>query len=153
MAQGDLKTFDYYPFKAGKKLYDNVNDTFKYAFITDAYSTVSKALADPTLASFTEVAAGGNYTTGGNALPGNVWNIGVLSPGITNLDFTDISLTKLAGSPTTAKTMLIINSTATNDCYHAIQLGVNDGDAIDLVNNDLTVTFSPGGTLAVAVTA
>lgn len=148
MVQGDLKTFDYYPFKAGKKLYNNVTDTFKYAFITDAYSTVSKATVDPTLASFTEVAAGGNYTAGGNSLPGNAWTI---AGGVSKLDFTDISLTKLASSPVTAKTLLIINSTATNDCYHAIQLGAADGDAIDLVNNDLTVTFNAAGTVNITV--
>tara|TARA_R110002012_G_scaffold198074_3_gene366796 strand:+ start:1526 stop:1978 length:453 start_codon:yes stop_codon:yes gene_type:complete len=150
MAQGSLKTFDYYPFKAGKKLYNNATDTFKYAFITDAYSTVSKATVDPTLASFTEVSAGGNYSSGGNALPGNTWTI---AAGVSKLDFTDISLSKAASSPTTAKTLLIINSTATNDCYHAIQLGAADGDAIDLVNNDLTVTFNAAGTVNITVTA
>ena len=150
MAQGSLKTFDYYPFKAGKKLYNNVTDTFKYAFITDAYSTVSKATVDPTLASFTEVSAGGNYSSGGNALLGNAWTI---AAGVSKLDFTDISLSKAASSPTTAKTLLIINSTATNDCYHAIQLGAADGDAIDLVNNDLTVTFNAAGTVNITVTA
>ena len=150
MVQGSLKTFQYYPFKAGKKLYDNVNDVFKYAFVTDAYSTVNVATVDPALASFTEVAAGGNYTAGGNALPGNAWTI---AAGVSKLDFTDISLTKQASSPTTAKTLLIINSTATNDCYHAIQLGATDGDAIDLVNNDLTVTFDAAGTVNVTVTA
>ena len=150
MAQGDLKTFDYYPFNAGKGLYNNVTDSFKYAFITDAFSTVSKATVDPALASFTEVGAGGNYTLGGNALTGNAWTI---AAGVTKLDFTDISLTKLASSPTTAKTLLIINSTAGNDCYHAIQLGVLDGDAVDLVNNDLTVTFNAAGTVNITVTA
>tara|TARA_R110002051_G_C8563421_1_gene474548 strand:+ start:304 stop:756 length:453 start_codon:yes stop_codon:yes gene_type:complete len=150
MAQGSLKTFDYYPFKAGKKLYNNATDTFKYAFITDAYSTVSKATVDPTLASFTEVSAGGNYSSGGNALPGNAWTI---AAGVSKLDFTDISLSKAASSPTTAKTLLIINSTATNDCYHAIQLGAADGDSIDLVNNDLTVTFNAAGTVNITVTA
>ena len=150
MTQGDLKTFEYYPFKAGKKLYDNVNDTFKYAFVTNAYSTVDTATVDPTLSSFTEVSAGGNYSAGGNALPGNAWTIG---SGVSKLDFTDIALTKLASSPTTAKTLLIINSTATSDCYHAIQLGVLDGDAIDLVNNDLTVTFNAAGTVNITVTA
>ena len=148
MVQGDLKTFEYYPFKAGKKLYNNVTDVFKYAFITNAYSTVSKATVDPTLASFTEVAAGGNYTVGGNALPGNAWTI---AAGVSKLDFTDITLTKAASSPATAKTLLIINSTATNDCYHAIQLGAADGDAIDLVNNDLTVTFNAAGTVNITV--
>ena len=152
MAQGDLKTFDYYPFNAGKKLYDNINDTFKYAFITDAFSTVSKAEVEPDLSSFTEVGAGGNYTAGGNALPGNTWTIGVVSAGVTAMDFTDISLTKQASSPTTAKTLLIINSTAGNDCYHAIQLGAADGDAVDLVNNDLTVTFNANGTVNITVT-
>ena len=150
MTQGDLKTFQYYPFKAGKKLYNNTTDVFKYALITDAYSTVSAATVDPTLASFTQVAAGGNYTAGGNALPGSAWTI---DAGVSKLDFTDISLTKLAGSPATAKTLLIINSTATNDCYHAIQLGVADGDAVDLVNNDLAVTFNAAGTVNVTVTA
>jgi len=150
MAQGDLKTFDYYPFNAGKKLYDNINDTFKYAFVTDAFSTVSKAEVEPDLSSFTEVSAGGNYSAGGNALAGNAWTI---AAGITKLDFTDISLTKQASSPTTAKTLLIINSTAGNDCYHAIQLGAADGDAVDLVNNDLTVTFNVNGTVNITVTA
>ena len=150
MEQGDLKTFDYYPFNAGKKLYNNSTDSFKYAFITDAYSTVSKAEVEPDLSSFTEVGAGGNYSSGGNALPGNAWTI---SGGITKLDFTDISLTKQASSPTTAKTLLIINSTAGNDCYHAIQLGAADGDAVDLVNNDLTVTFNVNGTVNITVTA
>ena len=144
MAQGDLKTFDYYPFNAGKGTYNNVTDTFKYAFVTNAYSTVSKATVEPDLSSFTEVGAGGN------ALPGNAWTI---AAGVTKLDFTDISLTKQASSPTTAKTLLIINSTAGNDCYHAIQLGVLDGDTIDLVNNDLTVTFSANGTVNITVTA
>ena len=150
MAQGDLKTFDYYPFNAGKGTYNNVTDTFKYAFVTDAYSAVSKATVEPDLSSFTEVGAGGNYSAGGNALTGNAWTI---AAGVTKLDFTDISLTKLASSPTTAKTLLIINSTAGNDCYHAIQLGVLDGDAIDLVNNDLTVTFNAAGTVNITVTA
>ena len=150
MSQGELKTFDYYPFNAGKKLYNNVTDTFKYAFITDAFSTVSKAEVEPDLSSFTEVGAGGNYSAGGNALAGNAWTI---AAGITKLDFTDISLTKQASSPTTAKTLLIINSTAGSDCYHAIQLGVLDGDAVDLVNNDLTVTFNVNGTVNITVTA
>ena len=150
MAQGSLKTFQYYPFKAGKKLYNNTTDVFKYAFITDAYSTVDVATVDPTLASFTEVSSGGNYSSGGNALPGSAWTI---AAGVSKLDFTDISLTKAASSPTTAKTLLIINSTASNDCYHAIQLGAADGDAIDLVNNDLTVTFNANGTINATVTA
>ena len=152
MPQGTLATFDYYPFNAGKKLYDNVNDSFKYALITDAFSTVSKAAVDPDLADFTEAAAGGNYTSGGNALPGNAWTIGVVGAGITALDFTNISLLKNASNPITAKTLLINNSTATDKCYHKIQLGVNDGDAVDLVNNDLTVTFAADGTVNVTVT-
>ena len=150
MAQGSLKTFDYVAFNAGKGLYNHSTDTFKYALVTDAYSTVSKATVEPALASFTEVGAGGNYTAGGNALPGNAWTI---AAGVSKLDFTDISLTKLAASPTTAKTLLIINSTVGIDCYTAVQLGVNDGDAIDLVNNDLIVTFNANGAYNVTVTA
>ena len=153
MAQGDLKTFDYYPFNAGKKLYNNSTDSFKYAIVSNAYSTVNKAFVDPSLSDFTEVSAGGNYTSGGNALSGVVWAIGTVSAGVTSLAFSNVSLTKHASNPTTGKTLLINNSTASNKCYHAIQLGAADGDAVDLVNNDLTVTFNVNGTVNITVTA
>lgn len=153
MAQGDLKTFDYYPYNAGLKLYDNSADSFKYAIVTDDYASVSKATVDPTLASFTEVAAGGNYTAGGNALTGTAWTIGAVSAGVTALDFTDISLLKAAGNPITGKTMLIDNFTAGDRCYHAIDLTSDGTTAVDLVNNDLTVTFNVNGTVNITVTA
>ncbi len=149
MAQGSLKVFDYVAFNAGKQLYNHATDTFKYALITDAYSTVDKATVEASLSSFTEVSAGGNYSAGGNALTGNAWTI---AGGISKLDFTDISLSKSAGSPTTAKTLLIINSTVGSDCYAAVQLGAADGDAVDLVNNDLTLTFNANGAYNVTVT-
>jgi hypothetical protein len=148
MARGDLKTFEYYPYNAGLAQYNNTTNSFKYAFITDTYAATDIATVDPTLASFTEVAAGGNYSAGGNALAGNAWTI---AAGVTKLDFTDISLSKAASSPTTAKTLLIINSTVTNDCYHAIDLTSDGTTAIDLVNNDLTVTFNVAGTVNIAV--
>ena len=150
MARGDLKTFQYYPFNAGKKLYDNVNDAFKYALITDAYASVSVSTVDPTLASFTEAAAGGNYTSGGNALGGNAWTI---ASGVTKLDFTDISMLKAAGNPGTAKCLLIINATAGNRCYHVIDLTSDGTTAVDLVNNDLSVAFNVNGTVNISVDA
>ena len=153
MAQGQLQTFDYYPYNAGLKLYNNSTDSFKYALLTDAFASVAKATVDPTLASFTEVAAGGNYTAGGNALAGNTWTIGVVGAGIVGLDFTDISLLKDAGNPTGAKTLLINNSTAGDRCYHAIDLTTDGTTAVDLVNNDLTVTFNASGTVNITVTA
>ena len=153
MARGDLKTFQYYPYNAGRKLYDNINDSFKYAIITNTYASVSAATADPTLASFTEVTAGGNYTAGGNALAGNTWAIGSVSPGISSLDFNDISLLKDAGNPITGTTLLINNSTAGDRCYHAIDLTTDGTTPVDLVNNDLTVTFNANGTVNATVTA
>jgi hypothetical protein len=150
MARGDLKTFDYYPYNAGLKLFNNSTDSFKYALVTDAYSAVLKTTVDPTLASFTECAAGGNYTAGGNALAGAAWTI---AAGVSKLDFTDIALTKAAGNPATAKTLLIINSTAGNRCYHAVDLTSDGTTAVDLVNNDLAVTFNANGTLNATVTA
>jgi hypothetical protein len=153
MARGDLKTFDYYPYNAGLKLYNNSTDSFKYALLTDTYASVGKATVDPTTASFTEVSAGGNYSSGGNALAGVAWTIGVVSAGVTALDFTDIALTKLASSPTTAKTMLINNSTAGNRSYHVIDLTSDGTTAIDLVNNDLAVAFAANGTVNITVTA
>jgi hypothetical protein len=153
MARGDLKTFDYYPYNAGLKLYNNSTDSFKYALLTDTYVSVGKATVDPTTASFTEVAAGGNYSSGGNALAGVAWTIGVVSAGVTALDFTDIALTKQASSPTTGKTMLIVNSTAGNRSYHVIDLTSDGTTAIDLVNNDLAVAFAANGTVNITVTA
>lgn len=152
MARGDLKTFQYYPFNAGKKLYDNVNDSFKYAIINDAWATVNPGEVDPTLSTYTEATAGGNYTAGGNSLPGNVWAIGTVSAGVTSLDFTDISMLKAAGNPTTGKTLLINNFTASDRCYHAIDLTSDGTTAVDLVNNDLTVTFNANGTVNATVT-
>jgi len=153
MARGDLKTFDYYPYNAGLKLFNNSTDSFKYAIITDTYASVLKTAVDPTLASFTEVGAGGNYTAGGNALAGAAWTIGVVAAGVTGLDFTDVSLLKAAGNPTTGKTALIINSTSGNRSYHAIDLTSDGTTAVDLVNNDLTITFNVNGTVNATVTA
>tara|TARA_R110000850_G_scaffold124143_1_gene242227 strand:+ start:442 stop:903 length:462 start_codon:yes stop_codon:yes gene_type:complete len=153
MAQGSLKTFQYYPFNSGKKLYDNVNDAFKYALTTNAYSTVGVATVDPTLASFTEATTGGNYIAGGNVLSGNVWTFGVIATGVTALDFDDITLLKDPSNPSDAKTMQIMNSTAGSRCYHVVQLGVADGDAVDLTTNDLIVTMNANGTVNVTVTA
>lgn len=153
MAQGDLKTYQYYPYNAGLKLLNNSTDSFKYGLTTDAFSACDVASVDPTLATFTEATPGGNYTAGGNTLTGNTWAIGSVSAGVTSLDFDDITLLKDPSNPTNAKTLQIINSTAGNRVYHAIQLGAADGDAVDLVNNDLTVTFNANGTVNITVTA
>ena len=153
MPRGDLKTFQYYPFNAGKKLYDNVNDSFKYAIINDTYASVLASTVDPTLVTFTEAAAGGNYAAGGNSLPGNAWTIGIVAAGVVGLDFTGISMLKAAGNPTTGKTLLMNNFTAGDRCYHAVDLTVDGTTAVDLVNNDLTVTLSANGTVNVTVTA
>ena len=153
MARGDLKTFDYYPYNAGLKLYNNETDSFKYAIVTDAYAAVLKTAVDPVLTSFTEVGAGGNYSAGGNALAGVAWTIGVVAAGVTALNFTGVSMPKAAGNPTTGKTVLIINSTATNRGYHAIDLTSDGTTAVDLVNNDLTITFNANGTVNATVTA
>lgn len=153
MARGDLKTFDYYPYNAGLKLYNNSTDSFKYAIVTDTYASISKAAVDPTLASFTDAPAGGNYTAGGNALAGAAWTIGTVAAGVTALDFTDVSMLKSAGNPTTGRTVLIINSTAGNRCYHAIDLTTDGTTAVDLVNNDLTIAFNANGTVNATVTA
>ena len=142
MARGDLKTFDYYPYNAGLKLYNNSTDSFKYAIVTDTYASVLKTTVDPVLTSFTEVGAGGNYSAGG-----------VVSAGVTALAFTNVSMLKAAGNPTTGKTVLIINSTATNRGYHAIDLTSDGTTAVDLVNNDLTITFNANGTVNATVTA
>lgn len=150
MARGDLKTFDYYPYNAGLKLFNNSTDTFKLAIVTDAYAAVLKTATDPVLTTFTECAAGGNYAAGGNALAGNAWTI---AAGVSKLDFTDFSMLKDAGNPTTGKTAIILNFTGGVRAIHAIDLTSDGTTAVDLVNNDLTITFNANGTLTATVTA
>ncbi len=150
MARGDLKTFDYYPYRAGLKNYNNSTDTFKLALLTTAYASVDKAQVDPDLSDWAEATAGGNYTAGGNALPGNTWTI---AAGTSKLDFTDFTMAKHASNPANVKTALIINSTAGNHAYNAIDLTSDGTTAIDLVNNDLNITFNANGTMNVSVTA
>ena len=150
MARGDLKTFDYYPYNAGLKLYNNSTDTFKMAIITEQFSAVNVAFVDPTLSDYTDAAAGGNYTAGGNALPGNAWTI---SAAVSKLDFTDFAIAKDAGNPTTGKTALIINFTGGVRVIHAIDLTTDGTTAVDLVNNDLSIAFNADGTFTATVTA
>jgi len=151
--RGDLKTFDYYPYNAGLKLFNNSTATFKLAIVTDAYASVLKAAVDPVLGDFTEATPGGNYTVGGNALPGNAWTIGAVSPGVTALDFTDFAMSKDASNPTDGRTAIIVNSTGGIRTIHAIDLTTDGSTAVDLVNNDLTITFNANGTLNATVTA
>lgn len=153
MARGDLKTFDYYPYNAGLKLFDNSTDTFKLVLSTIAYGTVDKAAVDPILTTYTECAAGGNYTAGGNALANPAWTIGVVSAGVTALDFDAFSMLKLAGNPITAKTALVMNFTGGTRHIHAIDLTTDGTTAVDLVSNDLSITFAAGGTVNITVTA
>ena len=148
MARGDLKTFSQYPYNAGLGLYNNSTNSFKYALLTDEYAAVSKDLANPALASFTEATAGGNYTVGGNALANPVWD---LTAGVTKLDFDNASLLKDPSNPTDAKTLLVINSTVSNQAYNLVDLTVDGTAAVDLVNNDLTVNWNANGVFNVVV--
>lgn len=148
MARGDLKTFSQYPYKAGLGSYNNSTDTFKLALLSDAYGDISADDATANLSAFNEVAAGGQYSAGGNALPGNTWSI---TGGVTKLDFTDFSMSKGQGNPVGVKTALIINSTSGSDAYHVIDLTTDGVTAIDVQNNDLNITLNANGTVNITV--
>lgn len=128
------KQFKDYLDSEGEGLINNLTDTFKLVLVSNAYSTIDENAANPNLASFTQVAAGGNYASGGVAITatytGDV------------LDFTDVSIAKAAGSPTNAKTAIIYNQTADKACQ-AIDL--NAGADVDLVNDNLNITIAAGG--------
>ena len=148
MAQGQLKVFAYYPYQAGLGAYNNSTDTFKLALLTDAIGDIDENQVSPTLASFNEASGGGQYSAGGNALPGASWNF---NAGVTNQDFTDFSMNKGQGNPTGVKTALIINSTAGNHAINVIDLTTDGTTAIDVQNNDLNIQFNADGTFEVTV--
>ncbi|URC15441.1 hypothetical protein JLT2_73 [Paraglaciecola Antarctic JLT virus 2] len=150
MARGDLKTMNYYPFNAGLKLFNNSTDTFKLAIVTNQFSTVDVNFTDPALSDYTDSSTGGNYTAGGNALPGNAWTI---SSAVSKLDFTDFAMVKAAGNPSAVKTALIINATAGSRVIHAIDLTTDGSTSVNLVNSDLAIAFNADGTFTATVTA
>lgn len=144
MAQGDAKQFRDYPLEAGTGDYNNTTDVFKMALLTDTYASVSVDLTNPVLSNFTEASAGGNYPAGGLTVSGVTWT---RTAGITKLSHSAISMLKNASNPANVRTALLINTTASNSAYVAVDLTTNGTTPVDLVNNDFTITANASGVI------
>jgi len=147
MAQGDLKLFEEFSKNIGDGSHDMDSDTFALIFIT-TLPVVSEA--SPDRADFTEVTAGGGYSTGGIVLTTTYTEAG----GTATFDSsTNPAFTAAAGSPTDIVAGLLVNNThsGSNDAVGFIDMTVDGGSTpISLVAGDITVTWNASGVFTLA---
>ncbi len=99
--------------------------------------------ATPALADYTEVTAGGNYSTGGVSL-GTLGSIITEAAGVVTADSaTNPSWATNGSNPTNAVAALIVNTTQSNQAWGFINL--NGGSAVNMSTTDLTVTLHANG--------
>jgi len=143
MAQGDLLTFEEFRKNIGDGSHDLDTNAFSLIFIT-TLPVVGQATPDR--ADFTEVTAGGGYSTGGVTLTGVTW---LEAAGVATFDSSlDVVFTAAAGSPTNIVAALIVDDThaGSNDAIAFIDMTVDGGSTpISLVAGNITITFNASG--------
>ena len=153
MAQGTFALFHEFSESIGDGRIDLDTDVFKIGLTTlQVGGTPSIAAADAvptwgaggtTNLAASEVAAGGGYTAGGNTLASVTW---AQVAGSAKFDAADTSWTASAGSPTTIKSAVIYDNTATNkDALGFIDMTADGTTAISLVAGDISVVFNASG--------
>jgi len=144
MAQGDFTLFEEFAKTIGDGTFDMDSDTFSLKLIT---ALPTAATATPTLSDFTEVSAGGGYTTGGIALTTTYTE----AAGVATFDSsTNPSWTAAAGSPTNIVAGLIVNGS--DDALGYVDMTTDSGStAISLVAGDITVTWNASGIFTVTI--
>lgn len=147
MAQGDFTLFEEYSLNIADGSHDMNSDTFSLIFIT---TLPTAAGTTPDRADFTEVSAGGGYSTGGIELTTSYTEAG----GTATFDSsTNPSWTAAGGSPTNIIAGLLVNDThsGTNDAIGFVDMTVDAGStAISLVDGDITVTWNASGVFTLA---
>ena len=147
MAIGDIYGFNDVTKKLGDGDYTLASDTLEFYFITETASAVNLDVTNPVLGGFTQVASGGNYTApfvGGSV----TWTRSTVT---STYDAANIALLKDGSNPTTAKSLLVVDATATDACLAVVDMTTDNGvTAIDLVNNDLAITINAAGIFTVA---
>ena len=114
MAAGDVVAFDQFRKDIGAKLFNFSTDTWKLALITTSTTPLANMPVPhfggtgTTNLSTNEVAAGGNYTTGGIALDSVSYD---LSGGKAIFKAQAFSIAQNASNPTNARWGIIYNST------------------------------------------
>lgn len=146
MALGTIFGFNDVTKKLGDGSYTLASDTLEFYFITETASAIDLNVSNPVLGSFTQVASAGNYTapfTGASV----TWTRSTVT---STYDAADLSLLKNASNPSTVKTLIAVDATATDAVLCAWDMTTDNGTtAPDLVNNDFTFTVNASGILTV----
>ena len=146
MAQGDIVVFD----EAKAYMIDGgwaAADSIKMALVTVATVPAAGDIT-PALADYTEVAAGGNYTAGGEVLD-TLANMTTEAAGTMTFDDTGatVSWAQHASNPTNARYAIIYNGTFAGDQA----IGFLDlGGVTDMTAGALTVTWHASGIFTIA---
>ena len=147
MALGTIYGFNDVTKQLGDGSYTLASDTLAFYFITETASAINLDATNPVLANFTQVASGGNYT-GSFAGASVTWTRSTVT---SKYDAADLSLLKDASNPSTVKTLIAVDTTATNKVFCAWDMTTDNGvTAPDLVNNDFTFTVNANGLFQVA---
>lgn len=143
MAQGDLLTFEEFRKNIGDGSHDLDTNTFSVILIT---TLPLVSAATPDRADFTEVSAGGGYSTGGIALTGVTWTE---AAGVATFDSSLlVAWTASAGSPTNIVAALVVDDThaGTNDAIAFIDMTTDGGSTpISLLAGNISIAFNASG--------
>lgn len=146
MAQGTVGIFDQFMVDVGEEIHDLENDAF-YVALTTGITTPVNTLADPrwgagggTNLSTEQVATGGNYALGGNAIANPAYT---LTGGLAMWDADDpATWASHPSNPTNARWGIIYNNTAAGkQCVGWIDLG----STFNMTTGPLSISFHANG--------
>lgn len=159
MAQGTLTLFNEFSKSIGDGRIDLDTHTFYAALTTlqvGGTPTIAATDAVPcwgaggtTNLSTSEVAATGGYTAGGIALTSVTWT---QASGVCTFDAANISWTSAGSDPTTIKSLVVYDNTATNKDAVGFMDMTSDGvTAISLAAGNINVNWSASGIFTTTV--
>lgn len=146
MAQGTAKYLRDFPLKMNKGDYADT-DTYSVAFLSDTYASIDVNVTNPVLTTYTE-------TTGGTIVKTALSNFTVTRV-TTNIKFDaddPATFLKNASNPADVRSILIINDTVNDDAWQAIDATTDGSTPLDLVNNDLALSFDANGIMTITLT-
>jgi len=142
MALGTVYGFNDVTKQLGDGAYTLASDTLAFYYITETASAINLDTTNPVLTDFTQVVSGGNYT-GSFAGASVTWTRSTVT---SKYDSADLSLLKDASNPTTVKSLIAVDTTASNKVFCAWDMTTDDGvTAPDLIANDFTFTVNANG--------
>ena len=124
-------------------------DTFSFILISNDIDTVLASAATPDRADFTEVTAGGGYTTGGETATITVSEAGgTLTVSLAaNVVFTSVG----TGDPTDIRCALLVSDThtGTQDAVAVVDMTTDSGTTpLDMTTGDITINSGTLFTIA-----